>query len=104
MNMAIRDIFRLSRKTFFNPAGWIDFDLLKEHNRTIFDVLRNAFVPPQPEREETFEEAMARLKLTKADLVKRIKTYRQYTLFFACLGLLCSIYAFFLIFSMFSIT
>lgn len=97
--MAIRDIFKLTRKTFFNPVAWIDYNALKEYNRTIFDVLRNLFTTPQPARQETFAAAMQRMKLTDKDVKSLIKTYLLYCYIFFGLGLVLFLYAFYLLFA-----
>lgn len=96
--MAIRDIFKVTRKTFINPAGWIDYNALKEYNRTIWDVLRNLFTSPQPVREESFEAAMERLKLSEKDVKSIINNYQIYCYIFLALGLLLFLYAFYILF------
>lgn len=96
--MRVRDIFKISRKTFLNPGGWIYYDGLKEQTITIWGVLKNLFTPTRPVLEETFEQAIARLKLTKKDVANTAKTYHVYALIFAGLGLFALLYAFYLLF------
>lgn len=93
--MAIRDIFKLNRKTFLNPSGWLDIDTLRAQNRTLLDSLKALFIPPTPDREETFEEACVRLNINEADVQEMIKNYRFYAflyLFFAILAIAYTIY------------
>ena len=66
--MAVRDIFKVSRKTFFNPTSWIDLEALIYQNKTIWSVLKGLFTKPAVERTETFEEAMKRQDMTEADV------------------------------------
>lgn len=96
--MAIRDIFKISRKTFFNPSGWLDYDSLKSQNITIIESLKGLFSVPQPEREESFAEAKKRLGLTDEDIALGAKRYRQYAIGFVLLALAVFIYSFFLLF------
>lgn len=96
--MAIRDIFKVSRKTFFNPAAWLDFNAVRAHTILVWTTLANLFTPPRPLREETFEQAMTRLHLTEPDVKSIAQTYRQYAIFFFIIGLLGFCYAFYLLF------
>lgn len=96
--MALRDLFKVSRRTFLNPTAWLDFDSLKMQNRTIWQVLSSIFTTPKPERQEDFASAMKRLKLSEADVTNAIKSYRHYALMFFGIGLLIFIYAFYLLF------
>lgn len=104
MARRLRDALKFSRKTFFNPRGWIDFDFLKDQNRTIIDVLKNLFTADQPARQESFEEAVARLKLSEEDIQSTQKTYRLYAVLFVVLALLAFIYSIYLVVSYGSFT
>lgn len=97
--MAIRDIFKVSRKTFINPSGWFGLDSFVEQNKTIWDTIRSLFSPAKPLREETFEQAMQRMHLTEADLQNSAKNYRLFALVFVLFGLLLFLYAFYLLFT-----
>jgi intracellular multiplication protein IcmV len=102
--MAIRDIFKLSRKTFFNPSKWVDFDGLRSQTRTMWGILANLFAPSRSVREETFAQAQARLKLKEEDIVATTRSYQRYALIFSGLGLFAFVYAFYLLFRYFTIT
>lgn len=95
--MAIRDIFKVSRKTFFNPSGWLDLETLRDQNRTIWEILKSLFTPEKPERSETFEEAIQRLNMTETDVMQAIRYYRYYAFGFFILGFLSLIYSFYLL-------
>ena len=97
--MPVSDIFKVSRKTFFNPSGWLGWNGLKSFNAIIFAILRPLFSPSVPEREETFDEAMARLGLTDVEVQERIKTYRTYALAFLLFAIFTFAYSFYLLFS-----
>ena len=84
--MAIKDIFKLSRKTFFDPAGWLGYESVKDTTVTIWAILKGLFVSPTPERKETFAEAMQRLGLTEADVEKAETRYLLVAFFFLILG------------------
>ena len=84
--MALKDVFKISRKTFFDPAGWLGANELSGYNRVIKDTLKTTFSTPRPEREETFDAALQRLNVTEADLQKTAELYRIYTFFFLLLS------------------
>ncbi len=62
--MPIKDLFKVSRKTFFNPAGWVGYGWVKDQTILFWDLVRDQFKPAKPERTETFAEAVTRLKLS----------------------------------------
>jgi intracellular multiplication protein IcmV len=97
--MPISDIFKVSRKTFFNPAGWIDFENLHRVNKNLLGFFRGLFSVPQAGQKETFEEAIARLNLNEADLHSLLKKFRDFSLIFLFFGLIAFMYAFYLLFS-----
>jgi intracellular multiplication protein IcmV len=97
--MAIRDIFKISRKTFFNPSGWTDWNYLKFQNKTVVDIIKTSATPEKPVREETFEQAMQRLGLTEADVQTGAASYRLYAVIFFLIGVALFAYAFYLLFS-----
>ncbi|MBX3709834.1 MAG: hypothetical protein KIT56_05270 [Gammaproteobacteria bacterium] len=101
--MAIRDIFKISWKTFFNPAGWIDYPFLKMQNAVIYSIIKTLFTSDTPEKRETFEQAVKRLALTEDDVKKTITAYHVYTFIFIVLGFLVFAYAFYLLFGPHSI-
>ena len=98
VDMALRDVFKISWKTFVNPIGWLDYDALKRQNQLLFGIIKQILTPERPTRIETFAEAIERLQLTEGDIQAGQRRYRRYALFFALLGLTVFYYAFYLIF------
>lgn len=97
--MALRDLFKVSGKTFFNPKAWIDYDNVKAYNIVMFDTLRNLFAPIEPGRKETFTEAMQRQGITEAGLVKLQRNYFITAMVFVFLALITTISGFYQLFS-----
>jgi intracellular multiplication protein IcmV len=96
--MKLSGAFKLSRKTFFNPSAWFGFDALKAQHQVIRQNLGTVFTADKPTREESFEEAVQRLGLTKEDVKQRISVSLRYTVIFFMTGLLVFFYAFYLLF------
>lgn len=96
--MAIRDIFKISRKTFINPTAWIDYNSLKFQNQTLWSILKPLFTPARPQREETFEAAISRLGLTEEAVEYGAANYRIFAFGFCIIGFLTLFYSFFLLF------
>ncbi len=96
--MSLRDVVKISRKTFFNPSAWIDLSSLQIMQRTIIDVVKNLFQVQMPERTETFEEAMQRLNLNEDQVKFGATNFRIFALIFLLLGLLVFFYTFYVLF------
>ena len=96
--MAIKDAFKVSRKTFFNPTAWLNLNALKMHNKMIWDVLKNLFTKPVPGTAVSFEEAMKQQGLTEKDIADGISTYRALAVVFLVLALASLAYAVYLVF------
>lgn len=97
--MAIRQLLKVNRKTFFDPSSWLGYDNLKDNNRTLFGILKDSFTPARPVREETFEHAMKRLGLTEKDIKATEESYRSYALVFLLFAIVVFAYTFYLFFS-----
>ena len=95
--MDILSPFKITKKTFINPAGWFGYHTFKQFNFIIWQSLTNLLHITKPARQETFKQAAARLGLTQAILVLMEKRYRQYAFGFATLGLLATSYTLFLL-------
>lgn len=96
--MALKDILKVNRKTFFDPSGWLGYGLIKNQSRYLFDTLKQVATPPKPTRSETFEEALTRLKIKAVDVASIEKTYTLYSYAFfglAIFAVLSSIYLLF---------
>jgi hypothetical protein len=95
----LRNIFTFSRKTFFNPSGWLGVDNLKTMNTNLVEVVKPLYQKPLVVREETFENAMQRLGLDETDIQHGAKNYRSYAFGFLLFGLITFTYSFYLLFS-----
>lgn len=96
--MGIKDVLKVSRKTFFNPRAWLGYDYLRDQTRYIWSSLKEVSTPRQAEYTETFEEAMQRLKLNEKQIKARAKLYFYYVLFFLILSVSDFLYGFYLLF------
>lgn len=97
-NMALKDILKVNRKTFFNPSAWIGVNELKTSTTIIWGIVKDLITPAKPERVETFEEAMHRLHLTEKDLRKQGQIYFLYALLFVGLAVSSLVIGFYFLF------
>jgi hypothetical protein len=101
--MAIRDIFKVSRKTFFNPTAWIGTESISAQNNVLWGVIKNITTAPAPATGESFEEAVKRQGLTEKDIHDGMLSYRALAVVFSLLGLGSFIYGVYLVFHFVSI-
>lgn len=83
-------IFKSSKKVASHVVDvrvdkWVSLEYLTETADNFKNILLDSVIPKKATFTETFEEAMARLELTEADLIKRQKEFTQ--LFYFFLGL-----------------
>jgi intracellular multiplication protein IcmV len=99
--MAIKDIFKVSRKTFFNPGAWLGWDIIKAGNEAFFATLRGVFLPPPIEvgEKETFEEALKKYNISEEELARISHNYFLFAIFFLCLAIGVLAFGFYLIFT-----
>lgn len=90
--MGIRDVLKVSFRTYFNPKAWLGWNELKAYNKDMFDLLKDAFKPVRALRSESFEQALKRLKLSEEDLKKITSNFIMNKFIFYTL----SIFSFFL--------
>jgi len=96
--MAIKDIFKISRKTFFDPVTWLDVRSFKQFNLMLFRQIKSLFTIPQATRKETFEEAMERFGLNAEQVNEIGLTYHYYAIFFLVIALAILAFALYLLF------
>jgi intracellular multiplication protein IcmV len=96
--MAVKDIFKFSRKTFFDPGAWLGLNQLASYTRVIGSTLKTTFTPEKALHTESFEEAMARLNVTESDLQEIASRYRLYTFFFLALSVISFLAGFYYLF------
>lgn len=97
--MAIKDIFKISRKTFFDPGAWLGLNQLISYTHVITSTLKTTFTPDKATHTETFEQALGRLKVTAEDLHHISTRYRGYALFFAALSFISFVIGFYYLFA-----
>lgn len=96
--MAIKDIFKISFKTYFNPSAWLDLNAIRAQNIAIWSIVRGLFIPAKPQRIETFEESMKRQNLTEADIKDAYDSYTAYSIVFLIMAAALVIFSFYLLF------
>jgi len=96
--MAIKDVFKVSRKTFINPREWLGYDSLKGQTQTIRSFIKDAATVQKPERTETFQEALSRLDIKDEELKSTAKTYLTYAFIFLGLAIVDFSYGLYLLF------
>ena len=103
--MAVRDIFKISRKTFFNPTEWFHLKSFVGQNTLMIGILKNLYAKPgEAEAGETFEDVMQRQGLNEKDIADCITTYRSLAAVFLLLMLASIFYAGYLVFHHGSLT
>jgi intracellular multiplication protein IcmV len=87
--MAVKDVVKVSRKTFFNPRAWLGYDTLKESTQGFLAIVRGVVRQRtfEPGEKETFNEAATRLNLAENDLKDLQLTYFSYALLFLLIAL-----------------
>jgi intracellular multiplication protein IcmV len=96
--MPLKDAIKVTRKTFFNPTGWLGYDLLATQTRVLWRLVKNLFVMPEAGRAETFEQATERFKLSDEQVKEIAHTFRIYTFIFSGCGIITLLFSFYLIF------
>lgn len=88
--MALKDIVKVTRKTYFNPRGWFDYDNFKAQTLNVValfkQVFRPVFNPTTAGHAETFHQAVQRYKLTEHDLAQISRNYLIFAIFFLLLS------------------
>jgi intracellular multiplication protein IcmV len=95
--MAIKDIFKVSRKTFFDPSAWLGYPRIKSSFQASWDLMKGLFIVPKAKRKETFAQALTRFKLTPKETKKLATEYFSYAIFFVVLSAATVIYSFYLL-------
>ncbi len=96
--MAIEDIFKISRKTFFNPSAWLGTKELSAYTRIIGSNLKTTFTTPKPEHIETFEQALQRLNVTETALQQNADRYKLFALLFLVFSVCAFLVGFYYLF------
>lgn len=90
--MAVKDVIKVSRKTFFAPGSWLGFDFLKTQSVYLWQFFKRliggVILPPKPEQIETFEQAMQRLNVAEERLEETSQLYLLFAGFFCLLAVM----------------
>lgn len=90
-------------KKIIKPAvdvpKWVDYRQLVKSNRSFFGFIKKMFIPEQAKVQESFEEALLRLKLTPADLIQRNKEFTRLMWLWIFLFFLSISYSIYLLYS-----
>jgi len=99
--MAIKEILKVNRKTFFDPRAWLGYDYVKNQTLGLFGAFKTLFgtTIPTGVQEETFEEAKQRLNLTDKDIESTEMNYLLFTAFYASVGFVFVCVAFYFLIS-----
>jgi intracellular multiplication protein IcmV len=100
VSMKIGKLFKVSRKTFFNPSAWLGYDAIRTQHEIIKEDLKEVFRVETADREETFEEALIRLQLSPEEVQQRMVSYYRYAYCLCACGLVVFFYAFHLLFKL----
>ena len=94
-----RGFFRGVASTFFDVPRWVNAKEYVDTNKALYSKVKDTFRIAKAERNETFEEAMQRLKLSDQDLQERLAAnQRALTIMLVFIGLMC-VYGIYLIWS-----
>jgi intracellular multiplication protein IcmV len=102
--MAVRDVLKVSRKTFVNPSAWLGVDGIKSTFSAVVALVIGVFRRPEVGEPETFEEAMQRREVTEDDIKSMITNYLTYAYLFVCCGVATVVFAFYLLFFHFTLS
>jgi|SRR5579872_2369813 len=96
--MPLKDALKVSRKTFFNPSGWLGYGMLKNQFSMSWQMTKGLFTTPVPGREETFEQAKERFNLTDEQLNEISKNFLIYVVIFTTCGAVTLLFSLYLLF------
>ena len=96
--MALKDVFKVSRKTFLDPSAWVGVSRIKNSSKTIWSVVRDLFIAREAKFNETFDEALVRMKLTEDDINKQAEAFYIYSVVFVTLMAVSFLFGFYLLF------
>lgn len=97
--MALKDVVKINRKTFFDPRAWLGYDDVKQQTGLAWNIVKQAFVTPEPGTPETFEEAKDRLSLNEDDIKTASDNYFLFALIFLAAGAVVFCFSLYLLFT-----
>lgn len=89
--------FKKTVKPFVDVASWVNLDQLKLYGKSISDIGKGLFIPQHALRNETYEQALRRLKLTEAEVNKKADDLYRLSILFCTIAICLFIYAIYLL-------
>lgn len=89
--------FKKAAKPFVDVSSWMNLNQLRSYGKSISDIGKNLFIPQQALRNETFEQALKRLKLSETDVIKKAHTLHNLFLIIFAFALCLIAYLIYLI-------
>lgn len=86
-------------KPFVNFPQWMGLGQITTVGKDIKDTTVSLLKQPKAVRQETFEQAIARLRLSEKDLQQRMQYFLRMTMFYCGVAVLLFIYAIYLMFT-----
>ncbi|MCD6046222.1 MAG: icmV, partial [Gammaproteobacteria bacterium] len=87
-------------KPAVNVPAWMGWDIIKSSSRYVYNLGKGLFVPQKAPNNETFQEALARLQLTEADLKVRQQEFMRLFLIYAAMGIVIVLYSMYLFYKL----
>ena len=99
--MGVKDRTKKIVKPFVNVPYWINLEEHKGIARTLSNAAKSLFFPDmEVKREETFEQAVERLGLTRGQLIVRMRQCLGFAIAFFLAALACAAYTGMLLYTM----
>jgi intracellular multiplication protein IcmV len=87
-------------KPAINVKAWMGWDVIKSSSRYVYNIGKSLFVPQEAAGNESFEEALARLHLTEADLKIRQQEFMRLFLIYTAIGVAIILYSIYLFYAL----
>ena len=97
--MPLKDVFKVSRKTFFNPTGWLGYDAIRTQFATSWQIIKNLYTIPTAGPGETFEQARERFNLTDEGVDRMARQFQLFTGVLVACGLVTLLFSLYLLFT-----
>lgn len=86
IDKTVKDAVKVTRRTFFSPRSWLDFDMVKDNTTTVIGLFKDTFRRETPARTETFEQALKRLNISSEEVENVKLNYLSFAIFFLLIG------------------
>ena len=86
-------------KPFVNVHEWIGLRSIKFMTKGVANAVKVTFATDKPQQQETFEEAVTRLKLSPGAIEQRKQSFLRIALVMGILGVFCLFYMLYLLWS-----